>query len=67
MQAFCWAYLRSHPHVDFWFQYFCSNWEAIQEMTSEYPEMEYLSSVQPTSLHDAKKVLAVLACSLLRA
>ena len=33
-------------------------------MTSEYPEMEYLSSVQPISLHNAKKALAVLESSL---
>lgn len=29
MQAFCWAYLK-HPHVDFWFQYFCSNWKPFK-------------------------------------
>lgn len=30
-------------------------------MTFEYPEKEYLSSVQPTSLHNVKKVLAALS------
>lgn len=34
---------------------------------SEYPEMEYLSSVQPTSLHDAKllAVLIIVLCCVL--
>lgn len=36
-----------------------------KEITFEFPEMEYLCSVQPRSLHDVKKQLAMLECPLL--